>query len=144
MKIFSLIFLVVFIFVGANNVQSQVTDDPNLKACETLADEYKKLLVKVQGLENEIKLKDELIKLKDEKISFADERAAYYKKSFEDAVKIDRNSSAIIDNLRIQVNEYKQETTSLRLENTKLRESRNFRTWLGFGVGVATGYLVNK
>ena len=144
MKVFSLLVLFIVLFVGSGTVYSQVTDDPNLKACETLADEYRKLLVKVQGLENEIKLKDEIIKLKDEKISFVEERAAYYKKSFEDAVKVDRNSSAIIDNLRIQVNEYKQETTSLRMENTKLRESRNFRTWIGFGAGVATGYLINK
>ena len=141
--ILSFVFSLIIIF-GASVQTSAQTDDPILKACEQTADKLKEEQIKNAGLTSEVKLLREMLSLKDDKIANEVEQKEFYKKAYENSTKIDTNSSMVIENLRVQVAEYRSELLSLRAENDKLRESRTLRTFLGFGAGFATGYFTKK
>lgn len=143
LKTFGFILMIILFFSINNNAQS-VTDSTLLKACEETANALKTEQIKNAGLVSENKLQIQLVELGKEKIKFVEEKADYYKKAFEASEKVDTNSTMIINNLRIEVASYKDELSRLRVENEKLRGSRNFRTLVGFGVGLGTGFVINK
>ena len=135
---------IIIVTFGIMTAGQVPTDDPVLKACEQTADALKLEKAKNAGLETENKLLKEMLSLKDEKIVLIKEQSDFWKKSFDDSNKINTNTGMMLENLRIQVAEYKQENSTLRNENNNLRSSRTLRTAIGFGAGVATGYLITK
>lgn len=115
-----------------NNTAHAQTTDPILKSCEAVADELRVKRVEVEGLKQQITLRDERDKLRDQfeanqadQISFWREAATARK----EALTIDDR----IEKIRLeQIVEYKAEIDRLRAENDKLRRGKT--KWLMAGV----------
>ena len=140
-KILPIILSVIFLFGAAS---AQIKDDPCLRALEETSNTLKASEIKNAGLESEIKLLREMLSLKDEKTNEIAKQRDFYQKMYENSTKIDTNSGLIVNELRVQLAEYRAENAALRKENDGLRSSRNWRTAIGFGVGVGTGTLLKR
>lgn len=140
------IILALFFSVGlfTQNGYMQTQDSELLKSCEIVADRLKQAEIELQSLKIQLALKDEAIANANARAENYKEQAEFWKKANEEGKKIDDNSAVVIQNLRMQVAEYQQENTSLRVENEKLRSSRNFRTLVGFGAGLGLGTIINR
>jgi len=147
MKKIRILFLGIILVLGLSFVQStnaQTVDDPLIKACEQTADLAKRLEIENASLKAQLQLEKEKVTVERERSVMISEQRDFYKTAYEKVGKVDTNSSMIIDNLRVQVNDYRIENADLRRENSKLRDSRNIRTLVGFGVGLGTGVYLNK
>lgn len=128
------------VFAMPTNAQTQ--DDPILKACEQTVDKLKQAEIENASLKEQLRLKDEAIKNANDRANNFKEQAEFWKEANKTGKEIDTNNGVIVLTLRQQIAEYQQENTSLRVENEKLRSSRNFRTLLGVGIGFGAGKLL--
>ena len=120
--------------------QGLPANDPVIKACEQAVDELKVRRVEVEGLKEQIRLRDERDKLREQFEANQSEQIAFWKEAAtarKEAITIDDR----IETIRMQqIAEYKDEVNRLRLENEKLRRSRT--RWLM--AGVVGGILIPK
>ncbi len=114
------------------------------QAAEEAADLAKRTAIERDGYKVQLDIANQKLAVKDEEVANAREQRDFYKAAYEKGTKIDNNSALVIENLRFQVNDYKNEVNDLRRENDKLRSSRDIRTMLGFGAGFGLGYYVHK
>lgn len=128
-----------FFSVGAINSFAQ-TDDPIIRACEEVADKAKRLEIENASLKAQLQLEKDKVSVERERANLFSEQRDFYKTAYEKVGKVDTNSQMIIDNLRVQVNDFRMELADLRRENDKLRSSRNTRTYIAFGLGLGSGY----
>lgn len=134
-----------FLILGATqNSNAQVVDDPVLKACEEVADRAKRLETENISLKAQLDLEKQKVANANEATANAKEQAEFWKKASQTGDKIDNASALTIQYLREQVADDRLEIERLRDENKDLRNSRNWRTALGFGAGFATGYFTKK
>lgn len=135
----------------AGQTATPAPQDSGLQACEQTADLAKRLQIENEGLKAQLVIKDQQVALEKERTANKEEQVQFYKTAYEkgavidkNSQKLDTNSQMIIDNLRLQLNDYKTENLSLRKENDSLRNSRNWRTVIGIGAGLASGYYMGN
>lgn len=119
-------------------------DDPVLRACEEAADKLKAAQAENELLKQRLAIAEERIKNKDEQITNLKEQSDFWKQAAQTGDKLDTTNGFIIQELRNQHAADLDEIGRLRVENEKLRGSRNLRTVLGFGIGLGTGALINR
>lgn len=141
--------MVVAFFGAATSAHAQTprptpVDNVNLKACEETADLAKRLKIENDSLKEQLKLKDQQIALEQERTANAKEQSMFWEKASKTGDKIDINSQAVIFQLRQQVADDQVRIHDLESENKSLRNSRNWRTVLGFGAGFGTGYYIRS
>lgn len=116
--------------------------DQIIKACEAAVDELKVRRVEVDGLRQQITIRDERDKLRDQFEANQAEQIAFWKEAAtarKEALSIDDR----IEKIRLeQIVEYKEEVGRLRLENEKLRRSRDKRFLIGTIIGTAVGGFI--
>lgn len=132
-----------FLGMGVVNVSAQV-DDAFIKACEETADKAKRLEIENASLKAQLDIANQRITVRDEQITNLNQQVAFYKERTANSNQIDNNSQLVITNLREQIADDRLRIKDLESENKSLRRSRDFRTVLGFGAGLATGYVINK
>ena len=117
-----------------------VSNQDILKPCEQAIDELRVRRVEVEGLREQIRLRDERDADKDKLIVRLDEIANFWKTAAlerKDALNLDDR----IERIRIeQIAEYKEELNRLRIENDKLRRGK--ARW--FMAGVVLGAVAPK
>jgi cell shape-determining protein MreC len=123
---------------------SSSQDDPILKALEETSDRLKKAEAENEILRAKLGLKDELIAIKDDQLKVRLEQVDFFKAAVTKTTEIEGKYGLQVETLRVQHNADLAEINRLERENDKLRSSRNFRTILGFGAGLGTGYVLKK
>lgn len=118
--------------------------DQIIKGCEQAVDELKLRRVEVDGLRSQIILLQDRDALREQYEANQAEQIAFWKTAAterKEALSIDDR----IEKIRLeQIVEYKEEVARLRLENEKLRRSRDKRFMIGTIIGTAVGGFVFK
>jgi hypothetical protein len=100
--------------------------------------------LEVEGLKQQLVLRDERDKLRDQFEANQAEQIAFWKEAAtarKEALSIDSR----IEGIRLQqIAEYRDETNRLRTENEKLRRSRDRRFLIGTIIGTAVGGFIVK
>lgn len=115
-----------------------------VKAAEEAADLAKRKQIEIDSLKAQLVIEKDKVTLEKERTANKEEQVQFYKLAYEKGTKIDTNATMIIENLRFQLNDYKNEVSELRRENDKLRDSRTVRTFIGFGAGLGAGYYLGN
>lgn len=115
----------------ASAQNSRPSDTSVIEPCEKVADELKVRRLEVEGLKQQLGLRDERDKMRDEYEANLKEQIEFWKQSAT-ARSEALNIGERVDLIRVQqIAEYKDEVTRLRLENERLRRSRT--RWLLIG-----------
>lgn len=143
LTIFSFLFISLFLYAHISYAQ-QGKDSAVLKACEQITDELKQTTIERDSLKVQIELYKQLVATKDSQIENLNQQVVDWKEAAKIGNKIDTNNITAIQLLREEHSADLEEINRLRLENNKLRNSRDWRTIFGIGAGVLIGSQIGK
>jgi cell shape-determining protein MreC len=121
--------------------QTHAQEQDELKTQEQILDELRFKRAQAAALQQQVAAMTEQVKTLQELATALRERGDFYKEAAEE-----RNGANVLEAerermRREQVEELKAEVARLRVENDRLRRSRDVRTVVGFAAGVGVGVL---